>query len=100
VKEIGPLEVNTLIPNYPFEIHALTNYGIFIFTFTKNMTDNDYNFKNYTTRIIRLHSLAEAKVKYSWNFAANSWGYAFLVMLYNTHTTYNLYLGFMSFYAL
>jgi hypothetical protein len=76
------MEVYDLIPNWPFSIHALTNYGIYIFTFShKNQSDARIFTDYFDVKLIRLHTNFKGKMKYSYDYAANDWGYAFLMAI-------------------
>jgi hypothetical protein len=92
-------EVFSTILNPPYEVHVLTNYGIFVLDFDYNTTDMLLSFNNFTHRIIRFHSNIEGKISYNAMQAVNGWGYSFLIRIHNSTTDFNLYVGFVSFYS-
>jgi hypothetical protein len=86
-RQLGVLYVSDIIPNWPYELNVLTNYGIFVLTFEDDLYKNSSIGWNYSSRIIRLHSNVQGKITYSSTYAVNSWGFAFLIKIYNSTTS-------------
>ena len=79
-KQFGPLKVFSIVPNLPYQIHVLCNYGIFIYTYRQsllNRTENSYFgfglLKAGPPRIIR-YNIDISNREVAWN----DFGYAFL----------------------
>lgn len=77
----------------------LTNYGLYIFTFTTNLTDRAAVMTNKTaslepvaTRLIEVYFDS-----FNQELAMNAYGYAFLVSKNTSATTFDIFLGGVAF---
>lgn len=96
-----PFQVYNAIGNWPYVVHILTNYGIYILDFDFDLTDQsqyvgdtDKLLTPLNTRIVRFFF-----DKYDYNIAYNDWGYIFIVRKYTTSLSFDIYLAVVSFFS-
>lgn len=92
----------SLVGDWPYSFHILSNYGLYVFTFGVNLTDrnswiltHDQALRPIQSRVIQLYF-----DKFNYQLATNSYGYAFLVTKNTSVSNYDVYLGGVSFNAL
>jgi len=97
---MGPLKVFDAFGNWPYCIHLLSNYGIFVYCFSNELNNRTAIFPDYKDKvkieeklILRLYF-----DQYYSEIAGNAFGYAFITRVNTSSLTFDTYLGAVAFY--
>jgi len=83
---MGPIKVFNAIGNWPYSIHLLTSYGIYIYTFDKDLTNRTEIFPDFKNNL-KIEKKLILRIYFNDDYseiAGNSFGYAFLTKIYTS----------------
>eukprot|EP00347_Sterkiella_histriomuscorum_P022787 403337163 len=99
--QYGPLKVFACVEELKYNLHIITNYGIYIFTFRQDLRNDTSYFSDsqYKFEIIKKHVLRIPIDLFNSKIAINQYGYAFLVQKTTENNVSKIYLALVSFYS-
>ena len=98
-QEQGNLVVFNIAPDWPYSFHVLSNYGIYIFTFSTNLTNRADVLANKSAALepLTVRLIETYFNSFNHELASNAYGYAFLVARNTSINSFDIFLGGVSF---
>lgn len=98
LEQQGKLKVFSLAVDLPYNVHVVSNHGIFIYTFEERL-DNRNDILQGKLVPKRVRVIRMQFEYYNYRMARNKYGYAFLVTKSTGRSTFDVYVGAVSYYS-